>query len=61
MTSRAEQQAPPPPSIPGLAWQGSKQEPKRAEQFPSSSDDEPSGDEQSILQRHGLPNGYLDF
>ena len=59
--SRAEQQAPPLPSISGLAWPGSKEEPKRAEQPPPPSGDEPSGDEQSILQRHGLPNGYLDF
>ena len=58
--SRAEQQSPPPPSIAGLAWPGSKEEPSRAEQSPPPSDDEPSGDDQSILQRHGLLHGHLD-
>ena len=32
MPSRAEQQAPPPPLIPGLAWPGANDEPSGAEQ-----------------------------
>lgn len=51
---------PAPPSIHGLAWPGCNDEPSGAEQSTASADAEPKRAEQSILQRHGLPDGYLD-
>ena len=47
MPNGAEQQYPPPPSIPGLAWPGANDEPSGAEQSPAPAGSEPKRAEQS--------------
>ena len=62
MPSRDEQQAPPPPSIFGLAWPGANDEPSGAEQSPPPAGSDPKRAEQSQSspRANQLPDGYLD-
>ena len=62
MPSRDEQQAPPPPSIFGLAWPGANDEPSGAEQSPPPAGSDPKRAEQSQSspKANQLTDGYLD-